>query len=192
MPAEHDKGSTRPKRYVTTTVEVEGRDETKVVEIPAFEPDPWGPDTTLTVVGASMVRVDAREKVTGRAIYTSDIVRPGMLHAVFVRATIARGRVASIDVAQAREMPGVVDVMTGSDLPPLPRPLRTGGVSLFDPNISYAGQPLAVVCAESLAEARRAADAVRVTYEAVPPVITTEQALATSPEHRRKSPRAVT
>ena len=63
---------TRPRRFVTTSVEVEGRDETRVVEIPEFEPEPWGVDAELHVVGRPISRVDAREKVTGRARYTVD------------------------------------------------------------------------------------------------------------------------
>lgn len=168
----------RGKRFVTTTIEVEGRDETRVVELPAFEPAPWGVDEDLRVVGAGVPRVDAREKVTGRARYTSDIVRPGMLFAAFVRARIPRGRVRSIGLEAARAIPGVVDVMSAGDLPPRPRPIRAGGVALFDPNIAYAGQPIGVVCATSFAVAMRAAAAVRVECEALPFVLTAEQALA--------------
>ena len=55
------------RRFVTTKVEVEGREEVKVVELPAFEPEPWGADAELAVVGRRVPRADALEKVTGRA-----------------------------------------------------------------------------------------------------------------------------
>ena len=66
----------RDKRFVVTKVEVEGREETKVVETPDFEPAPWDADTKLDVVGHCVPRADALEKVTGRATYTVDLRRP--------------------------------------------------------------------------------------------------------------------
>jgi CO/xanthine dehydrogenase Mo-binding subunit len=186
MDAEPAPREPAQRRFVTTVIEVEGREETKVVEIPAFEPLPWGPDTPLSIVGTPVVRVDAREKVTGRAVYTSDIERPGMLHAVFVRAPISKGRV-TLDVSEAERMPGVRAVLTAANLPPLPRPLRVGGVGFLDANVSYAGQPIAVVCADMLFQAERAADHVRVTYERTAAVVTAAQALAPNAPAVRRS-----
>jgi len=163
------------KRFVSTVVEVEGRREVKVVELPAHEPAPWGDDASLSIVGQRVPRVDAREKVTGRARFTTDIQRPGMLHAAFVRAPIARGTVTSIDVAGALQLPGVVDVLTGADLP---RPMRAGGLPFLGATVTYPSQPVAVVCAETRAQAMAAAKAVRVSYEAAPFAISFEAATA--------------
>jgi len=159
-------------RFVQTTVEVEGRTETRVVELPAFEPAPWTADTPLSIVGTSPPRVDAFEKVTGRARYTADIVRPGMLHAVIVRAPIAKGTLAAIDLDGARAMPGVREVMGPGDAPPATR--------LFRPDVSYAGQPLAAVCAESLDEAERAAShlAASLAFAVAPHAVTVDDAIA--------------
>ena len=168
----------RQRRFLTTTIEVEGREETKVVEMPDRELEPWGPDANLAVVGKAVPRVDAVEKVTGTATYASDVSLPGMLQAVIVRSTIAKGRAASVDLEAARRLPGVVDAMSYGDLPRLSKPIRTGGATLFDPEISYASQPLAVVCAETMAQARAAARAVRIRYEPSPAVVTASQALA--------------
>lgn len=165
------------RRFVTTTVEVEGRDETKVVELPDRELAAWGADERLHVVGQPVERVDAAVKVTGAAMYTADTSLPGMLHAVLVRSAIAKGRTV-IDLTAARRLPGVVDAMAFDDLPTLDRPIRAGGVKLFDPEVSYVGQPLAVVCAETLAQARIATRAVRVSCEPVVAAVTLEQALA--------------
>jgi len=74
-----------PKRFVTTKVEIEGREETKVVEVPSRNPTPWDEAANLHVVGKRVPRMDAIEKVTGRAQYTADIQRPGMLHAAILR-----------------------------------------------------------------------------------------------------------
>lgn len=166
------------RRFRTTTIEVEGREETKVVELPDRELAPWDASAALTVVGASVPRVDARDKVTGAARYTADLWLPGLLHAVLVRSPIPRGRVTRLDTAAARVMPGVVDVITASDLPDAGSPIRAGGVRFLDPDIRYAGQPLACVCAETPAAAGAAARAVHVEYEPAPFAATAAAATA--------------
>src|SRR5690606_26638497 len=104
-------------RFVTTTVEVEGRTEQRVVEMPAFELEPWGPDAELTHVGARAKRVDALLKTTGRPGYTTDVRRPHQAYAAIVRARVARGRVLSITTDAARAVPGVLDVLLAADVP---------------------------------------------------------------------------
>ena len=130
----------RRARFVQTTVEVEGRTETRGGELPAFEPTPWTADTPLSIVGTSPARVDAFEKVTGRARYTADIVRPGMLYAVIVRSPVAKGTLTAIDLDAARHLPGVRAVMGPGDAP--------AGTRLFRKDIGYAGQPLAAGAAD--------------------------------------------
>jgi xanthine dehydrogenase YagR molybdenum-binding subunit len=175
---------TIPRRFVTTTVEVEGREETKVVELPEFEPVPWGTDAELHVVGQRVVRTDAPDKVTGRARYTADTVRPGMLHAAILRSTIARGRV-ELDVGPARAVEGVVDVIASGDLE---RRIRLSGGALFDTTISYAGQPIAAVCADSLEAARRGVAAIVTRYATESHVGTLPAAVAPgAPTVRRSS-----
>src|SRR3954464_13012159 len=156
------------KRFVATKVEVEGREDTRIVEIPDFEPAPWTLDTPLDVVGQCVPRADALEKVTGVAIYTADLKRPGMLYAAIVRAPIAHGRVVSIDLAPCLEVPGVREVLELSDV----RDVRYDGGQLFDHTIRFAGQPLAAVAANSWLAARRAADAVIVRVDTEPHAVT--------------------
>ncbi|MDB4906745.1 MAG: xanthine dehydrogenase family protein molybdopterin-binding subunit [Gemmatimonadetes bacterium] len=163
------------KRFVTTQVEVEGRVETKIVEMPSRSPEPWGDDADLHVVGLRAQRMDALEKVTGQARYTADVQLAGMLHAVVLRSPIARGQVTEIDFTAALALAGVSDVLTLGDVPGI----RRDGVQLFDQRIHYAGQPLAAICAESADVAHRALGLVRMTYESEAPVSTPAQALAT-------------
>ncbi len=165
----------RGRRFVTTQVEVEGRTETKVVELPDREPAPWGDDAALELVGARIPRVDGRAKVTGQARFPSDLSRPGMLHVAFVRAPIARGTVTAVDASDALRLPAVIDVLSAADLP---RPLKPGGVPLFGPAVWYAAQPVAAVCGETREAARAGAAAVRVTYDATPFAATFEAATA--------------
>lgn len=163
-----------PTRFITTTVEVEGRTETRVVEMPAFELEPWGADAALTHVGARARRVDALVKATGRPGYTTDIRRPHQVHAAIVRAHVARGRVVSIDTSAALARAGVLDVLLAADVP-----ART---KLFAPEITYYGQPVAAVCAETAEIAARAAALVVVQVEHLKHASTVAQAIAPDAE----------
>jgi xanthine dehydrogenase YagR molybdenum-binding subunit len=152
-----------PGRFVTTRVEIEGREEIAVVELPAFEPLPWGPRKRLEVVGKPAERLDALAKVTGTARYTSDVVLPGMLFAAALRAPIPSGRVTLLDTTAARRAPGVHAVLTGGDIPLIP---WLHGEPLLSARVRYFGQPVAVVAAESLEQARRALELIQVQYRA--------------------------
>lgn len=155
-------------RFVKTTVEVEGRREEQVVELPAFDLEPWGEGAQLTHVGARTPRTDAPGKTAGRAPYTTDVRRPTQHAAAIVRATVARGRVRAIDTTEARALPGVLDILLHADVPARTR--------LFSPEVTYVGQPLAAVCATTEAIARNAARLVRVEVETLPHAVTVEQA----------------
>lgn len=166
------------RRFITTTIEVEGREETKVVEMPDRALRPWDATERLDVVGKPVTRVDAPEKVSGTAVYTADRTAAGQLHAVLVRSVIPRGRATRIDLAAARQVPGFVDAIVLDDLPQGAKPIRAGGVRFLDDSISYAGQPLACVCAGTVRQARAAARAVRIDYEAAPFAATARRAVA--------------
>ena len=166
----------RTKRFISTTIEVEGREEHKIVEIPDRTLTPWEADEELLVVGKPFTRVDAPEKVSGSAVYTSDRTANGLLHAVLVRSIIPHGRAVRIDLDASRRIPGFMDAIVFDDLPRDGKPIRAGGVRFLDPEISYAGQSLACVCADSLRAARAAARAVRIEYNETPFAVTAEQA----------------
>src|SRR5437868_3032194 len=141
-----------PKRFVTTKVEVEGREETKVVELPSRNPAPWTDDADLRVVGQRVTRMDAVEKVTGDARYTADVQLPGMLYAALLRVPIPRGRVTALDLSPALALDGVRGAIAMDDVPDV----KLDGVRLFDRAVHYANQPIAAVCAVSLEIAERA------------------------------------
>jgi xanthine dehydrogenase YagR molybdenum-binding subunit len=162
------------KRFASTKVEVEGREEIKIVELPDLEPAPWGKDATLGIVGQRVPRADALEKVTGRARYTADVVRPAMLHAAFVRATVASGRVTHLDLERALALPGVRGALVAADV----TGVEHGGAPLFDATIHWAGQPLAALCADTPELARRAAALADLVLEATPHAVTVDVALA--------------
>jgi xanthine dehydrogenase YagR molybdenum-binding subunit len=161
------------RRFVSTSVEIEGREEIKVVELPALDPPPWDESAELTVVGTRVQRMDALEKVTGRARYTTDVRPPGMLVAALLRAPIAKGRV-TLDLEPALAMLGVRGALLMEDV----LGIRHDGVQLLDRTVSYAGQAVAAICADSQDVADRAARAVRMQYESAAHAVTAEDALA--------------
>lgn len=123
-------------------------------------------------MGASVPRLEAREKVTGRARFSDDIKIPGMLAAAVVQSPHAHARIKSCDTAAARAIPGVRAVITGEDFPEH----RLGLFIQDQPamargKVRYVGEPVAAVAAEDLAAARRAARLIEIEYEVLPAVL---------------------
>jgi carbon-monoxide dehydrogenase large subunit len=140
--------------------------------------------------GASIKRSEDPRILTGAGRYVGDIKLPGMLHAAFVRSPLAHGQVLSVDARAARELPGVVAVLTGADLEtmtvPAPDPLlalfSTGGPTaeftlLATDKVRFMGDPVAVVVAESRDLAEDGCELVEVEYDDLPPVMTAAFAL---------------
>jgi CO/xanthine dehydrogenase Mo-binding subunit len=135
------------------------------------------------IPGTGVDRVDGRLKVTGAAHYPSDFRLPDMAHAALVRSTIAAGTIARLDAARAAAMPGVLAVITHQNadrlrkarrnliFPPPPPPLQ-------DAKISYHGQYVAMVVAETRQQAAAAARLIEVTYDRAEPVLTPEDPAA--------------
>jgi xanthine dehydrogenase YagR molybdenum-binding subunit len=126
-------------------------------------------------VGQPLTRRDGPLKVTGHATYAADNHPSGMLYAVMAVSSAARGRVASLDVAAAKTHPGVVEVMTPANRPPLAMdpdlkdtPFSFRLDLLQNDRVRYAGQPVAVVIAETLEAATEGAALLAPRYEAEP------------------------
>ena len=138
--------------------------------------------------GASVRRREDARLLTGRGRYVADVALPGVLHVAVHRSPHAHARIVRIDVGEARRRPGVVHVLVPSEVAALGRlPLLVPHVSLIAPAcpeilpqeiVSYAGQPVALVVAESAAEAVDAVDALRVEYEPLPAVASLDDALS--------------
>ncbi len=128
-------------------------------------------------------RIDARDKVLGATAYAADVHLPGLLYAMTVPATIAKGRVTGVPVEPAMRVPGVVRVLTAADFPvppaSSPAPATSTGGSPAEPppapptptivnDIGYRGEPVALVVAETLEAAIEGAEAIRPTYAEAP------------------------
>jgi xanthine dehydrogenase YagR molybdenum-binding subunit len=126
-------------------------------------------------IGQPLTRRDGLLKVTGAAKYAADQHPPGMLYAVLAVSSIARGRVAHLDVAAAKAHPGVIEVITPANRPALaqdpdekPNPLTFRLDLLQNDRVRYAGQPIAVVIAETLEAATEGASLLAPRYEVEP------------------------
>ena len=131
----------------------------------------------LSTVGKSLPRVDARDKVTGRAEYTHDLQLPNMLYAKVLRSAHAHARILSVDVSKAQALPGVKAVITGADMPKDP-PLEALRDELFavppyslaTDRARYTGEEIAAVAAEDERTAEEALRLIVVAYEELPAV----------------------
>ncbi|MGH2745287.1 MAG: xanthine dehydrogenase family protein molybdopterin-binding subunit [Thermoleophilaceae bacterium] len=138
-------------------------------------------------VGRRMPRREDAELLTGRGRFVGDLHRPGMLHAAFLRSPYPHARIDSIDAEAARDMPGVHAVLTGADLPEdlgaqpnthLFGERETPYYALARGRARYAGEPVAVIVAESPYLAEDARDEIVVDWEPLPSVGDAELALA--------------
>jgi carbon-monoxide dehydrogenase large subunit len=133
-------------------------------------------------VGRRMPRKEDARLLTGRGTYVDDVVLPGMLHVAFHRSPIARGRIKSIDLTAAREVPGVRAVLTAEDLAAVPvqmvsffmvvPPAGTKVTPLASGRVAYVGDPVAMVLADDRYVAEDAAALIAVEYDEEEPVVT--------------------
>jgi len=144
--------------------------------LPGGTPDPLI-DKRVNL-GTQQSRIDGPEKVRGAARFAAEVPMDGLLYAALVHSTIARGRIAELDVSAAEAAPGVTLVMTYRNAPrmALPPPigltnLKAAGNNILpvmqDPEIRWNGQAVAVVLAETQEQADHAASLIKVRYEAV-------------------------
>ncbi|MBN9580906.1 MAG: xanthine dehydrogenase family protein molybdopterin-binding subunit, partial [Afipia sp.] len=139
-------------------------------------------DRPNSYIGRSVPRPNAKRLLAGRGRYVTDLVLPRMLHAAFVRSPYAHARIVSIDVADARAMPGVRLVATGDDLSRLCKPW-VGTLDHFKGmksseqwplavgKVVWAGQAVVAVVADTRAQAEDAAEAVMIGFEEIAAVV---------------------
>ena len=132
------------------------------------------------LIGQPVDRAEDLRFLTGRGKFVDDLQRDGMLHAVVLRSHVAHGRIRTIDASAARARPGVHAVITAAEIGEVPViPLRLANLPEFKPyfqpviasdKVRYVGEPLAVVVADSQAQAEDALDAIGVDIERLPAV----------------------
>jgi len=150
--------------------------------IPALRTPVADQGTGPVSIGMAVSRVDGRDKVTGQARYAAEYFpepeHEALLYGVVVSGSITKGRIASLDAGAALAVPGVVDVIWHRNRPRIRsfdifyKDMTAPGGSpfrpLYDDQVVYSGQPVALVVAETFEAARHAASLVRVDYEVEP------------------------
>ncbi len=137
----------------------------------------------MSIMGTRVLRTEDPLFLSRGAVYTDDLTEPrlaGALHLTLVRSPLAHGRITAIDVAAAREAPGVLDVVTAEDLDLAPArlcPLK--GVAadamvrpfLATGKVRFVGEPVAAVLTEQVYQGQDAADLVEIDYDPLPAVV---------------------
>jgi len=136
-------------------------------------------ESEFSVIGKNSIRVDAMEKVTGRATYAGDVYLPGMLMCKIMTSTRSHAKIVSIDTTAAEALPGVRCVITGSDYPDV----RFGSGALKDRRIMareevfYIGEPVAAIAADDEITALEAIGLIEIKYEDIKHVVDPLQAI---------------
>ena len=131
------------------------------------------------IIGRSLVRPDAYDKVCGRAVYHSDLKFPDTLTARALRSPFASAEILSIDVSRAAALPGVACVLTGSDLPDRPYGIIIPDETvLARGRVRYVGEEIALVAAETPEIAEAALSLIKIEYRETPAALTMDDALA--------------
>ena len=139
-------------------------------------PDQIRPDPAAGLIGVSHPRPHALMLACGSAKFSADIRMDGMIDLAVVRSPHLHAVIKSIDISQAEKIPGVIGVMTATDIKGS-NLLREDQPLLCDKKVHVLGDAIAIVAAENRAQALAAVEAVKVEYEILPAVMTTKEAL---------------
>lgn len=131
----------------------------------------------LKVVGKNHLRLDGKDKVTGKQIYVNDINSNDMLHAVVKTSPHAHAKIMSIEAELAKSSPGVRAVVTGEDLPYVVGLYLGDKYPLARDKVRHFGEAVVAVIADSEAEALEALDLIQIKYEQLKPILKLEDAI---------------
>ncbi|MBV8826194.1 MAG: 4-hydroxybenzoyl-CoA reductase subunit alpha [Hyphomicrobiales bacterium] len=131
-------------------------------------------------IGSYVPLVDGPEKVSGRAKYTADLIAPGMLAGRILRSSNSHAEILDVDVSEARKLPGVKAIVTGSDCDKAfgVLPIARSEHPLARDKVRYKGEPVAAVAAVDDATARKAIELIRMKVRELPAYYTAAAALA--------------
>ena len=147
-----------------------------------------GPAEARSVIGVARPRVDSEERIRGATRFAADVPVAGLLHARIVPSFYAHARVLGIDVSEALAVPGVVAVLTAADLPIQVLEDKRMFEPLAREEILFAGQPVALVVAETESAAADAVELVSVETEPLPVVTDLDRAMDPDSPLARVSP----
>ena len=136
--------------------------------------------TKYKYVEKRIPRIDARDKVTGKTVYSTDRYPEGMLRARVLRSALPHAKIIKLDVSKARELPGVEAVLTHEDVP------GHNGFGIVNPNwpvlcvdrVRYRGDAIALVAAVDEETAEEALSLIEVEYDPLPIIDSPEESLS--------------
>ncbi len=123
----------------------------------------------MEYIGKSVIRKEALEKVTGKAKYTDDFQETGTLHAKMLTSPYAHADIVSMDFSEAWKIPGVRAILGDEPFPLAGEEIKDRSPIAYK-RVRYHGEPVAVVVAENPITAKKAADAIKVSYKPLPVV----------------------
>jgi len=138
--------------------------------------------TQYSLIGKRLPRLDAKDKVTGKALYTDDLSLPGMLCGMILRSPLPHARIVAIDLSKALQLPGVKAVVTGDDTPKIKFGIISRSPKYMDEyplavdRVRFIGEEVAAVAAVDAEAAMEALDLIRVEYEELPAVFNPQEA----------------
>jgi xanthine dehydrogenase YagR molybdenum-binding subunit len=171
-------------RVVKTKREFEGHWFEEYVVVEGEGLSAWEPAKALNFVGHKEPRIDGTERVTGRAVFTSDIQLPGMLYGKILRSPHPHARIRRIKTQRAEELPGVHAVLSQKNVPKIS--FHGGQTFIFDETVRYVGDEVACVIAEEEEICEDALDLIEVEYEVLPFILDPEETL--SPKAQKVQP----
>ncbi|HEY7554188.1 MAG TPA: xanthine dehydrogenase family protein molybdopterin-binding subunit [Candidatus Binatia bacterium] len=141
----------------------------------------------FSVIGKPLRKVDAMAKCAGETVYADDLNLPRMIYAKLLRSPHPHARVLGVNAARALKLEGVFAVITGEDLPQKfgIMPSTEDEEALVTDKVRYAGDPVAAVAAASESLAEKALGCIDVEYEILKPILSIEEALASTAESER-------
>lgn len=132
------------------------------------------------VIGNKCVRVDAKSKATGKAIYVEDVILTGMLHGKILRSPYSHAKILNIDISKAEALPGVKAVLTGRNVPHIfmaAIDVKDEPLLAWDGKVRFVGQEVAAVAAVDKRTAEEAIKLIKVDYDVLPGVHSVEEAV---------------
>lgn len=144
-------------------------------EVSIEEHEKWPENDKLKIVGKEISRIDGYDKVSGSAVFTSDVILPNMVFAKTLRSPLPHTKIKKIDTSKAEKLPGVLKIITHENTTEIP--WYYGTTRLFDSTLRYQGDEVACVAALSLKIAEQAIKLIEVDYEELPHVVNAAKAM---------------
>ena len=144
-------------------------------EVPTEKHEGWPANDNLKIVGKEIPRVDGYDKVSGSAVYTSDVILPKMVFAETLRCPLPHAKIKKINTSRAENLPGVLKIITHENTPEIP--WYYGTSLLFDSHLRYIGDEVACVAATTVKIAEHALKLIEVEYEELPFVVDAAKAM---------------